>query len=457
MLINLNQKLKYLLSVLLIISVILACEEESPSASLVDSGALAAGFDTTVDPNEPLSVTFSNTSTGALSYQWDFGDGNGTAVKDATHSYENNGTYNVVLVVAKRGGSEIDSTSQTITVSLPAEASFNPVVDGTTVQFSDQSENAVGWNWDFGDGNTSTEQNPSHTYSMGGYYMVSLTVTDLLGVTSLSEQTLGVGPVPNANFDFTSSKSVVSFTNTSTNGESFLWDFGDGNTSTEENPEYTFSRLGDYTVTLTTTNSLGTNSSEQVVSISDIDISIALSNETGKTWTLAEIAGPIKVGPAPGSGEWWPGPSLEDVQGGRACQQDDAFTFLNDGSFSYNSQGSTFIDGSYLPGDDGTCQDPATFPAPFDGLADNDAYTFSVVDATDTDPAYITVNGEGAFIGFSKAHNGGEYTTDATALVSTITYSVVEISLVEGKERMVISVDYCGGGCFWTMTIETEN
>jgi PKD repeat protein len=135
-----------------------------------------------------------------------------------------------------------------------------------TVQFTDLSVNVTSWNWNFGDGNTSTQQNPTHTYYTAGTYTVNLTGNNSNGIDSkLATINAIVVPIlPDANFSTNVSEGyaplTVQFTDLSTNTTSWNWDFGDGNTSIQQNPTHTYYTVGTYTVNLTGSNSNGTDS-----------------------------------------------------------------------------------------------------------------------------------------------------------------------------------------------------
>jgi PKD repeat protein len=136
------------------------------------------------------------------------------------------------------------------------------------VDFVDESTNSpTSWAWDFGDGGTSTLQNPSHVYATPGVYTVTLTATNSGGSSSPDPQNLTVIalPVPVASFTWTPSVVypgvTVNFRDTSTNGPtSWSWTFGDGGTSTEQNPTHVYATVGIYEVTLVATNSSGSSS-----------------------------------------------------------------------------------------------------------------------------------------------------------------------------------------------------
>ena len=138
------------------------------------------------------------------------------------------------------------------------------------VNFTDQSHRSVGgglptsWLWNFGDGNTSVLQNPSHLYTSVGSYTVTLQPSSPYALATYTNYITVTGPAPVANFtsDVASGNIplTVNFTDTSTNSPtSWLWNFGDGNTSTSQNPSHTYTSVGSYTVTLTATNTGGSN------------------------------------------------------------------------------------------------------------------------------------------------------------------------------------------------------
>ncbi|RXA21923.1 PKD domain-containing protein [Methanosarcina sp. MSH10X1] len=144
------------------------------------------------------------------------------------------------------------------------------------VQFIDLSKDSTGWNWDFGDGTNSTNQNPEHTFFAAGNYTVNLTATNRNGTDSklASIMVLEQPVLPLADFDFNTTQNSdsfeVQFTDLSKNATSWNWNFGDGNTSTEQNPVYTY-YINLYEeiryATLTVTNENGTDSILRGVSV----------------------------------------------------------------------------------------------------------------------------------------------------------------------------------------------
>ncbi|MBR1924924.1 MAG: PKD domain-containing protein [Ruminobacter sp.] len=220
-----------------------------------------AKFTSKVDGN---TVKFTNESTDAdgdeLTYSWDFGDGNTSTDKNPSHTYEVKGEYTVVLTVtdAKKA---TDSYSRNVSLSNNAPvASYTSEVDGKTVKFTDKSTDADGdeltYSWNFGDGNTSTDKNPSHTYESNGKYTVELTVSDGQDSDTFSKEfNIGSNNPPVASFTSKADGKTVKFTNNSSDPDgdelTYSWDFGDGKTSTDENPSHEYATSGKYTVTLT--------------------------------------------------------------------------------------------------------------------------------------------------------------------------------------------------------------
>ncbi len=172
------------------------------------------------------------------------------------------------------------------------QAEFNAnVLSGTaplTVQFtdlsglysiSDTSMKITGWQWSFGDGSTSSQQHPSHTYSTAGTYTVTLGITDSTGATDTETKTglITVGTTPSLRAQFTSAsrmgsdRTVVKFIDQSSgNITGWSWSFGDGSTSTEKNPTHTYTVPGTYTVSLTVTGTGGSHTETETNFVNNI-------------------------------------------------------------------------------------------------------------------------------------------------------------------------------------------
>jgi PKD repeat protein len=166
----------------------------------------------------PLAVSFTDlSSNGPTSWSWDFGDGQTSTLKSPTHTYEAGGTYTVTLTATNAAGSDAETKVGYVTVDVPPPAA--PVADFSAsvtngiapldVSFTDLSSNGpTSWSWEFGDGQTSTLQNPTHTYAAAGTYSVSLTATNSAG--SDAEVKVGYVTVEPAPPDFALSASPLS-------------------------------------------------------------------------------------------------------------------------------------------------------------------------------------------------------------------------------------------------------
>jgi PKD repeat protein len=220
-----------------------------------------------------LTANFTDLSTGAItSRAWDFGDGNTSTQQNPTHVYAAPGVYTVTLTASSESCSDSETKTNYITVSGAPNAAFaGSLVSGNapfTVNFTDQSTgNSTSWTWDFGDGSNSTQQNPAHTYNAPGDYTVQLTATNACGSDAeIKTNYIHVDPCipPVANFVASATSGnapfTVNFTDQSSGSPtSWSWDFGDGGSSTQRNPSHIYNAAGTYTVTLTVTNTCGSD------------------------------------------------------------------------------------------------------------------------------------------------------------------------------------------------------
>lgn len=229
-----------------------------------------AGFTNTISGS---TVTFTNTCSGAITpfYFWNFGDGNYSSAANPANTYNYNGTYIVCLQYSGDSLNQpgcYDSFCDTIIitggVNPPCNASFTAYPDSgnTMIYFYNQSQYNVQWQWDFGDGNTSTLQNPVHQYSVNNTYTVCLTTITTLGDTCTYCKTVNSTPCSqllNASFTHSFSGNPVSFTSTCSGAPnpSYYWDFGDGNSSALQNPVNIFPYNGIFNVCFTYSDSGG--------------------------------------------------------------------------------------------------------------------------------------------------------------------------------------------------------
>ena len=191
-------------------------------------------------------------------------DMNGNISTDISIDLSAAGTHTVVASVGT-------TTSNTLTIQAVAStpvASYSSSASSGEIPFSvtftdTSTNNPTSWLWIFGDGTTSTLQNPSHTFNLPADYSVILEATNSGGTNSVTHTISATTIPPAASFTSTPTSGTapleVTFTDTSLRATAWLWDFGDGNTSTAQNPTHTYTTSAIYTVSLTATNAAGSN------------------------------------------------------------------------------------------------------------------------------------------------------------------------------------------------------
>ncbi len=307
------------------------------------------------------SITFSSNGSSdpdgnIVSYQWQFGDGNSSTQENPLHTYSATGTYAVKLTVTdnenkssfsnttakisdsnnpgsctepnyvagtqynngdlvqnvntkfscKVGGwcssaaawayepgvgmhwelawTQVGTCSPgntnlapTASANGPYTGSVNNAINFSSVGSNDPDGTITAYLWDFGDGQRSAQANPSHTYAAAGAYSVTLTVTDNnaanhmnVTTTTVTDSTINQKPIAKANGPYQMVLGgVIQFNSNGSNDPDgfitqYLWDFGDGNTSTETQARHTYAALGLYNVTLTVTDNQGATTTSQV-------------------------------------------------------------------------------------------------------------------------------------------------------------------------------------------------
>jgi PKD repeat protein len=221
----------------------------------------------------PLTVNFTNLTTGALTYDWTFGDSNSSSAVDPVNTFTNAGIYSITLMAIGPGGASALTLTNYVVVTNPPPPAVDFVADVTngvaplTVNFTNLSTGALTYDWTFGDENSSSEANPLNTYTNAGVYSVTLTATGPGGITTLTLTNYVLvtnPPPPDVNFvaDYTNGVAplAVNFTNQTTGAFAYEWILGDGHSTTNENPAYTYANAGNYAVTLTAMGAGGTNS-----------------------------------------------------------------------------------------------------------------------------------------------------------------------------------------------------
>ncbi|MGB7787748.1 PKD domain-containing protein, partial [Methanoregula sp.] len=217
----------------------------------------------------PLSVRFTDTSTDQpVSWLWNFGDGSASTLQNPVHTFTASGTYTVRLDATNSLGSCWNTTGISVS-SLAASFTQNQTTGlaPLSVQFTDTStDQPTLWNWNFGDGGTSSLQNPIHTYTTAGIYTVNLNATNGYdGWIDAPSESITVYSLPAVSFTASPltgpSGTSVLFNDQSTgfpSPESWNWDFGDGYTSTQQNPSHQYVNAGAYNVSHSATSAQGT-------------------------------------------------------------------------------------------------------------------------------------------------------------------------------------------------------
>jgi PKD repeat protein len=248
-------------------------------------------FATTAPSCQQTDVDFTdltNTQSGYITrWTWSFGDGNIQTIifpnnPAVTHIYTNAGSFVVTLTV-KTSDSCTNSISRTINIFAKPTAQFTHGTgcENMAMSFNDQSVSAGAsineWLWNFGDpasgvSNSSTLQNPTHSYAVAGTYTVQLTITTSAGCSDVISQIVTIANPPAVDFTFVvgCSGNATQFTSTtSATTQSWSWNFGDGTHSALASPSHVYNLPGTYAVTLTITDATGcANSITRQVTIS---------------------------------------------------------------------------------------------------------------------------------------------------------------------------------------------
>lgn len=211
----------------------------------------------------PFSIDLVNNSLNAAFFEWDFGDGNFSVLENPAHTYHEEGTYTISLIVTDLQGCYNDTTVFNIQVHPKPTADFTferahlcgvPV----DVQFFNHSQGADGYLWDFGDGNQSFLTEPVHTYTNSGHFLTILMVSTAFGCRDSLNLEVSVYPQPIADFEIETAEGCaplqVFFNNESGGSDLYYWAFGDGGASLEANPVHVFNDPGFYDVQLIATS-----------------------------------------------------------------------------------------------------------------------------------------------------------------------------------------------------------
>jgi PKD repeat protein len=266
--------------------------KDSTSINLVVYPKPLAGFVSSTDSvcEYPVLVDYSNTSIGALGYDWAFGNGSRSTQTNPSLVLSSADIYNDTLIASNQFGC-LDTTIAQIKVyeSPKADALVSPLSGCVPleVDFASLATNYLYSTWHLGNGDSSESDNFTYTYDAIGSYIPYFIIYGNANCTDtfILPSTIDVFPNPVADFTFEMEKVITTFTNYSTLANTYLWEFGDGETSILDNPVHTFPNSSIFSTTLIASNNFGcTNSVTKSIDIRDIYnlfVSNAFSPEFG--------------------------------------------------------------------------------------------------------------------------------------------------------------------------------
>lgn len=262
----------------------------------IRSGSIKPDADFTATPSRVCigeSVQFTDQSVDANQWYWDFGDGAALITQqNPMYSFVDTGNYTVTLIACNDGCCDTISKMQDIEVIEPIAVFSADKSVGCSiphqVQFNDESFSPSNWYWDFGDGNTSIQENPQHVYQDIGIYEVKLIVQDTFTLctdTFTSSINIDTAHTNLAAFPLNGcTPMTVQFADNSRNPVAWNWDFGNGNTSSLENPLHTYTDSGTYNITLVTEIQNGCKDTllrKDMITVVEPDIKISASAQSG--------------------------------------------------------------------------------------------------------------------------------------------------------------------------------
>ncbi|KAK6026496.1 PKD domain protein [Ostertagia ostertagi] len=234
--------------------------------------AVFTSTDTNICQNRP--VVFTNRSTGVapITYSWDFGDGATSTVANPSHVYASSGNYTVKLIATDANGCK-DTMTRTNYIHINLITAAYTMSDSLgacppfTVNFNNISSGATSYQWNFGNGNTSTSANPSNVFVQPGTYTVTLKAFNAGGCMDSMQKTVRVNSGPAGTFTYTPIAGcfpmTVHFTSANTNTTAITFDFNNGitHTTSASSYSYTYTQPGNYLPVLVLSNSAGCNTS----------------------------------------------------------------------------------------------------------------------------------------------------------------------------------------------------
>lgn len=412
---------------------------------------LSAGFTSAA---EGLTVTFTNTSANADTYSWNFGDGSMSAEENPVHTYAAAGTYTVTLTTTSPGQEQV-ATAEVTVVDVPLAPKALPMT------FEDGVIDFFGFGFGGAESQMSVIDNPDpsgiNTSSKVAQLVKGAPEWSGIGVTLENPINFSNNPVITmkvwspvtgiAKLKFEESANAASSTEVDANitvtnqWTELTFDFT-GSTSDLYDNLILFMDFG--------VNNGGTFYFDDVqyqyrpkITLND------LTDGGSKTWTYKQDNSAWGVGPARGDVQWFnAGPA------DRPCIFNDTWTFNVNGMMEYDTNGDIFVEGYMgLAVGDG-CQPDTSLDGTDAASWGSGSYSFALSQGSASDPAYLTLIGQGAFIGLQKAYNGGEYTAPPPSANANITYTIHSYDPV--TEELGVSIDV-GGGVFWSFILVPES
>lgn len=251
----------------------------------VTDNTITPNFNYTIlDSCTTFKVSFANTSTGiaggaptGATFNWDFGNGSTfVGANPPIQTYPGAGNYTVKLKMFLNGACNTpDSLIKTFTFN-PLYVSAGPlspieICKGANLNFAANATNGSTYSWNFGDGSTANTATTTHNFAQPGNYQVVLIVSNPATCNKADTVFASVTVHGTPKADFTVSPTVAEinipfhFTDLSTGASSWTWDFGDGTTSTDQNPSHIYNRSGSYQVCLTAKNSFNCTDKKCIV------------------------------------------------------------------------------------------------------------------------------------------------------------------------------------------------
>jgi PKD repeat protein len=383
-----------------------------------------------------LSGNYGNS--GGINYYWNFGDdGSGASdtsvLQNAVHRYNNAGNYTVTFITSNANGCA-DTSRQTVHVAATPSGTFSAMdtcLNTQPIVFSNYISNATSYTWYFGDGDSSAARSPAHTYKEAGQYVVTLVASDNTCADTLTAP-VKIYALPAAAFTLSSSgmcgpPAVVSTTNNSSSANSYLWNFGNGDTSAASNPVISYSTAGTFQITLTAMNGSCRDMASDSFSVTPAPI------VQGIDVAAAGGCAPVRVNftanaPGADSYTWNFGDSSASFT---SSSPNAAYTYNDTGSFTislYVISGNGCRDSAILTD---TVQVHIQPIADFDTLIYSDNYPFNgnviFVNLSQNADNYLWEFGDGATsTDFNPQHEYGQVDTFNATLIASTNYGCVD-------------------------------